>query len=89
MENHKSKLDALLFVEEIEMEEGMREFDMQMVLDETTFVSLAHTLYSNWLDVKFSFNPFTESLANLTLICPTEYLRFQLVLNSSLLLTFS
>ena len=31
MENHRSKLDALLFAEEIEMEEEMREFDMEMV----------------------------------------------------------
>ena len=31
MENHRSKLDTLLFAEEIEMEEEMREFDMELV----------------------------------------------------------
>ena len=31
MENHRSKLDALLFAEEIEMEEEMREFDLEKV----------------------------------------------------------
>ena len=32
MDNYRTKLDALLFVEEIEMDEEMREFDMEMVL---------------------------------------------------------
>ncbi|XP_065066757.1 RNA helicase Mov10l1-like [Rhopilema esculentum] len=31
MENHRPKLDALLFAEEIEMEEEMREFDLEKV----------------------------------------------------------
>lgn len=44
LENHRSKLDTLLFVEEIEMEEEMRQFDMEKVLSLAFYHSFTFSL---------------------------------------------